>query len=103
MATRLFGRPQARGSGKGATVGRRPMPAESTPSTRGRRREPDGFADDPVRLVTCGSRHGECSLEFQAKSLAYELPLGKDDVAHWTAKLSAAFHAMARGLRPRRK
>jgi hypothetical protein len=31
------------------------------------------------------------------------LPLGKDDVAHWTAKVAAAFHAIARGLRRRTK
>jgi len=31
------------------------------------------------------------------------LPLGKDDVANWTAEVAAAFHAMARGLGRRRK
>jgi len=33
-----------------------------------------------------------------APALAGKLPLGRDDVAHWTAKVAAAFHAVARGL-----
>jgi hypothetical protein len=31
------------------------------------------------------------------------LPLGKDDVANWTAKVAEAFHAIARGLGRRKK
>ena len=63
------------------------------------------FGDGVNDGVKAGFAPGACHFLILRwrQPLAGKLPLGKDDVANWTAKFSAAFHAFADGLGLRKK